>query len=82
MHGLSFGAGVRHVGKRYNDNVNTSSQPSHTLFDAAVGYDTGPWRLSLAITNLFDKDYVQSRAYGSYWQGIERTVRASMKYRW
>lgn len=82
VQGLSLGAGVRHVGKRYNDNLNTSSQPSHTLFDAAVGYDTGPWRLSLAITNLFDKDYVQSRAFGTYWQGVERTVRASVKYRW
>ena len=82
VEGLSVGAGVRHVGKRYNDNVNTTSQPSHTLFDAAVGYDTGPWRLSLAVTNLFDKDYVQSRAFGTYWQGVERTVRASVKYRW
>ncbi|MCM5681093.1 TonB-dependent siderophore receptor [Schlegelella sp. S2-27] len=82
VQGLSLGAGVRHVGKRYNDNLNTSSQPSHTLVDAAVGYDTGPWRLSLAVTNLFDKDYVQSRAFDSYWQGVERTVRASVKYRW
>lgn len=79
--GLGFGAGLRHVGKRWNDEANTSSEPAYTLVDAAVRYDTGAWRLALNVTNLFDKQYYSGHAYGSYFRGAERNLVATLKYR-
>lgn len=78
--GLSAGLGIRHVGKRYSDDLNTVSTPGYTLFDAAARYDTGPWRLALNVSNLLDKDYVATYAYG-YYRGVPRTVTASLRYR-
>ncbi|SDO10291.1 iron complex outermembrane recepter protein [Rhodoferax sp. OV413] len=79
--GLSFGAGLRHVGKRWNDAANTGSEPAYTLADAAVRFDTGPWRLALNVSNLFDKQYYSGHAYGSYFRGAERSVLLTAKYR-
>jgi iron complex outermembrane receptor protein len=81
LHGLSFGGGLRYVGKRWNDEGNTSSEPAYALVDAAVRYDTGPWRFALNIANLFDKHYYSGRAFGSYFRGTDRNVMATVKYR-
>jgi iron complex outermembrane receptor protein len=80
LKGLGFGAGARYIGKRWNNQENTSSQPGYTLFDAAVHYATGPWRFGLNATNLFDKEYLASRAYDSYLRGDERNVLFTVKY--
>lgn len=79
--GFGLGGGVRHVGNRWNDDANTSEQPSFTLVDAALHFDTGPWRFALNVTNLFDKQYVMSRAWGGYYLGPERSVVVTAKYR-
>lgn len=81
LQGISVGAGVRYVGKRYDDVENTKSTPSFTLVDAALRYEHGPWRWALNVANLFDKDYVASRAYGGYYPGAERTVTLTARYR-
>ena len=81
LQGFSAGTGVRYVGKRYDDLENTISSRSFTLVDAAVRYDQGPWRLALNVANLFDKDYVASRAYGGYYPGAERTFTLTARYR-
>jgi iron complex outermembrane receptor protein len=81
LHGLSLGGGLRYVGKRWNDEGNTSSEPAYALVDAAVRYDTGPWRFALNIANLFDKHYYSGRAFGSYFRGTDRNVMATVKYR-
>ena len=31
--------------------------PAFTLFDAMLGYHTGPWRFALNLSNLADKTY-------------------------
>ena len=79
--GFSVGAGVRYVGKRYDNPANTLSTPAFTLVDAAVRYDAGAWRVALNATNLFDKDYAASRAFGGYYPGARRVVMLSGKYR-
>jgi len=79
--GFSAGAGARFVDQRWNDELNTSSQSSFTLFDAAARFETGPWIFALNTTNLFDKEYVMSRSYG-YYLGHERNVTLNAKYRW
>ena len=82
LRGLGLGAGLRYVGKRWNDDgANTPSEPAYTLVDAAIHYDTGPWRVALHVTNLFDKAYYSGQAYGSYFRGAERNLVASAKYR-
>jgi iron complex outermembrane receptor protein len=80
--GVGVGGGVRYIGKRWNDVTNTSAEPSVTLVDSVIHYDTGPWRLALNISNLFDKKYYASRAYSGYYYGAERTVTMTARYRW
>ncbi len=79
--GLSVGGGLRYVGERRNDVLNPEWEPGYTLADAAVRYDSGPWRLALNVTNLFDKQYLAGRAYGSYFLGADRNLVATAKYR-
>ncbi|HSW05078.1 TonB-dependent siderophore receptor [Aquabacterium sp.] len=81
LRGLGVGGGVRYVGKRWNDEANTSSEPAYALVDTAVHYDTGRWRVALHITNLFDRHYYAGRAYGSHFVGAERNVVLTAKYR-
>jgi len=81
MPGISVGGGLRYVGKRWNDGANTSYEPGYTLADAAVRYDNGPWRFALNVSNLFDKEYLAGRAYGSYFRGNERNLVLTAKYR-
>lgn len=88
--GLSAGAGVRYVGKRYGNSSNTIELSSYTLVDAALRYDLrrmgGEWRnasVALNVNNLFDKNYVgvclsNTRCYF----GAPRTVMATLTYRW
>ena len=54
---LAISGGLRYVGKRWNNETNTSSEPAYTLADAGVRYTTGPWRFSLSVSNLFNKHY-------------------------
>jgi iron complex outermembrane receptor protein len=80
--GFSIGGGLRYTGKRYNDAANSSFEKGYTVADAAIRYDTGPWRFALNVSNLFDKEYLSGRAYGSYFRGAERNVILTAKYRW
>jgi len=83
LQGFSLSGGVRFVGERFDDWANIYSSPSYTLFDAAVRYETGRWRVQLNSANLFDKRYFASGSRGSgYYMGSERTVTLSLKYRW
>lgn len=80
LHGLSMTAGVRYVGKRYDNADNTQSTPSYTLVDAGARYRHGAWLVALNIANLFDKEYVASQAYGGYYPGAERNTLLTAKY--
>ncbi len=83
LSGLGFGAGVRHVGGVYGDIYNLWHTGSYTLFDAAVHYDTGPWRMQVNASNVSDKNYItacNSAAWCYY--GYPRIVTASVRYQW
>lgn len=82
LEGLVLSGGVRHVGKRYDDLLNTQSSDPYTLVDLGAHYGFGSWQFALNAINAFDKKYIQSRTYGAYAMGYERTVSASVKYRW
>lgn len=78
--GLGFGAGVRYVGSTFDDALNTVSTSAFTLFDAAIHYDSGPWRFALNGSNLANKKYLATCSSGCLW-GSERSVVLSAKYR-
>lgn len=92
--GLSVGGGVRYVGPSFGDAINTLVVPSVTLVDAVVQYDLEyisrqfrGTRLSLNVSNLFDKSYVASCGAGTQFDsgcyyGMRRSVLATLRHRW
>ncbi len=81
LQGFSVGAGTRYVGKQFDNTANTKTTRSYTLVDAAVRYGQGPWSVALNVANLFDKEYVATRADNGYFPGAERTFTLTAKYR-
>ncbi|WP_432759240.1 TonB-dependent siderophore receptor [Bordetella genomosp. 5] len=88
--GLGVGGGVRYLGSSYGDDVNSFKVPSVTLFDLMLDYDLGRaspalkgMQVALNVSNLFDKEYIAACSSGAWcWYGYERTVKASLRYRW
>lgn len=79
--GVTVGGGVRYIGASW-DGTDTIRTPDYTLFDAMVRYETGPWRLQVNASNLFDKRHVTTcLARGDCFLGIGRTVLGSVTYK-
>lgn len=95
LRGLSFGAGVRYVGTVTDTSpdllsvvsgtpqLQTIKNPSYTLFDAMVSYETEYWRWSLTAQNLEDEYYVQSCTVlrGDCAIGQARTIITGLTYK-
>lgn len=79
--GLNLGGGVRYIGKRWDDEANTSSEQGVALLDMGARYSTGPWVFLMNVRNLLDKHYYAAKAYGSFFRGEERNVVFTAKYR-
>ena len=81
--GLGFAAGVRYTGGLYGDINNLWHTPSYTLYDAAVHYDFGHWRLQLNAANLSDEKYIAVCNSGTWcYYGYPRTVTATARFQW
>lgn len=83
MKGLSLGGGVRYLGKSEATQPNTVKVPDATLFDVAARYEWDAYKVSLNVTNLFDKRYVsgcQGINVCSYGEGRRALLKAS--YTW
>ncbi|CAN7339725.1 TonB-dependent siderophore receptor [Pseudorhodoferax sp. LjRoot39] len=78
--GLSAGLGVRRVGAQATT-VAGLNVPSFTLVDAALRYETGPWRFALNLKNLADKNYVADCTYACFY-GDERNATLTARYSW
>ncbi|MGO1073341.1 TonB-dependent siderophore receptor [Lysobacter sp. CA199] len=78
--GFGLGGGVRYIGRRWNDEANTSAEGGVALLDASAHYRIGAWRLAINVNNLAQRKYASSRAYGSYYPGSERSLLATVKY--
>lgn len=77
--GLKIGAGARFVGETKDGNTEV---PSYTVFDLMAQYAFAPqWQAQLNVSNLADREYVASCDYWCYY-GAERSVVASLSYRW
>ncbi|BCQ34470.1 TonB-dependent siderophore receptor [Erwinia rhapontici] len=86
---LGLGAGVRYVGKTWADTNNTIRVPDYTVFDAAVHYDLGQVnsslkgaRVAVNVNNLLNKNYYTTCSTTSCNQGYDRSVLATLSYRW
>ncbi|MFT7774213.1 TonB-dependent siderophore receptor [Roseateles sp.] len=81
--GVGFGisGGVNYVGRRPNDEANSTSEPGFTLLDAAIRYEAGAWRLALNVSNLLDKKYFGICYHGECYRGQDRAVTISARYR-
>lgn len=86
---LGLGLGVRYVGSSWADEKNTIKVPDYTLVDASVRYDLGQLtpqlrgvNLALNANNLFNKQYWVSCSTSSCSTGYDRTLSATLSYRW
>jgi iron complex outermembrane receptor protein len=87
--GFSLGAGVRYLGRGFSDGV-SAIIPSATLVDLVAAYDFDKLNprlhgasLDVTVNNLADTRYISS-CYATVWcwYGSERTVQATLRYRW
>lgn len=77
--GLKVGAGARFVGETKDGSTEVRS---YTVFDMMAQYAFAPqWQAQLNVSNLADREYVASCDYWCYY-GAERSVVASLRYRW
>ncbi|MGH8762086.1 MAG: TonB-dependent siderophore receptor [Nitrosospira sp.] len=81
LKGFGLGGGVRYVGRVYNNEENTSTTPSFTLFDAVLRYDHGPWRFLINANNIFNEKYYSGSGGGNFFRGTERMVIGTLKLR-
>ncbi len=80
--GFSVGSGLRYIGSTSNENESLTL-PSVTLWDAALGYQDGPWAFRVNAANLTDKEYVTGcLTRGDCYYGTERNVVLTAKYNW
>ncbi|SFP82301.1 TonB-dependent siderophore receptor [Tranquillimonas alkanivorans] len=55
--GMHFGVGVRYNGEKW-DGTDTQETPSYTLYDAAVGYETDRYDVTLSVRNIGDERHM------------------------
>lgn len=83
LKGFSLGGGVRYIGKSEATQPNTVKVPDATLFDAAARYEWDSYKVSVNVTNLFDKRFVsgcQGINVCSFGEGRRATAKVS--YTW
>ena len=68
--------GVTYTGSRFTNAANTSVLPGYTRWDALVGWRQDAWTVTVALSNLFDKQYWRS----SSMPGTPRSVLVSANY--
>ena len=89
--GFGLGGGVRYTGSQFADTANTWRVPGYTLFDLAANYDLGHLSpsyegasLQVNVANLFDTYYVATCVTSDAYCGLgaERTIYATLRYKW
>lgn len=80
--GFGLGGGVRYVGSRYALDNNEIFLGANTLFDAALHYEKGAYKVQLNVNNIADETYVASCGYFGCYYGDGRAVVAQVTYKW
>ncbi len=58
---INFGLGIKYVGERYGDDLNTFVLPSYTTYDTFLEYEfNDTLSVELSVRNVFDKYYYKS----------------------
>lgn len=79
---VQIGAGLQHVGDRYNNVNNIRVAPSYTIYDAMVSYGlTKNIGLRMNVNNLTDEDYFDRVGGGHIIPGAGRLVVVSTDLR-
>ncbi|SDW67075.1 iron complex outermembrane recepter protein [Nitrosomonas oligotropha] len=81
LRGFGLGGGVRYVGKTFNEETNTTTTPSFTLFDASLRYEKGPVLFNINASNIFNNHYIASTNFGRPYLGAERTIIGTLTFR-
>ncbi|CAA0113870.1 Ferrichrome outer membrane transporter/phage receptor [BD1-7 clade bacterium] len=78
----TLSGGLRHVGKRYANDANTSELPSYTIYDASLRWAVAnDLQLSLLAKNLSDDKNFVLAPYGDQWiLGEPRSAEISVNY--
>ena len=63
--GWGIAGGGRYVGEQFIDEDNIVELGDYVIFDAALFYDSGPWRLTLNLRNLGDEEYFTRASSGN-----------------
>lgn len=82
LEGFGMGAGVRYVGQRYGNAINTYDMAAVTLFDAGIHYEKNGYRASLNFQNLADKEYLSGCSTFGCFYGEGRSVMGKLTYSW
>ncbi|PHQ70318.1 MAG: TonB-dependent siderophore receptor [Paracoccus sp.] len=80
--GLRVGGGVRYIGDRFIDAVNSAELDSVTLVDLGAAYSRDNVEMSLNLTNITDEVYVSACGFSYCSYGEGRTVSAKVTYKW
>lgn len=79
--GFSGGLGIRYTGESW-DGLDAVRTPAIMLADAMLGYEQGPWRFTLNVSNLTDKAHVTTcLSRGDCFYGNRRNVSLRTAYR-
>jgi len=68
--------GATHTSRRYTNIANTSIVPGYTRWDGLIGWRAEPWTVTVAVSNLLDKEYWRS----SSMPGSPRSFLVSANY--
>lgn len=89
LKGFGVNGGMRYVGFRYADNVESFKTPAYFLFDIGAHYDFGAsipsltgLKAQLAISNLTNKYYVTQCSDYDCYVGQGRRVYGNLTYNW
>lgn len=79
--GWDVSVGVRHVGEREGDALNTYKVPGYTVSDAAIRYAGDAWSVAFNVRNLADKDFfIGTSGATNVTVGERRTLSATVRY--
>jgi iron complex outermembrane receptor protein len=90
LRGLGIGGGIRYLGPSWGNATNAFKVPESLLLDALVSYDLkhltpslDGFTMQVNAQNLLNERYVAScLSYITCFQGLPRTVYATLRYRW
>lgn len=80
--GFRAGGGIRYIGERYGDDMNTVEIDAVTVADLGASYTRDNIEASVNMFNVTDEAYVASCGLTSCYYGEGRELQAKLTYKW